>query len=565
MKEIKPIKRYKKIIRIAVIAMTALSIFLMCFFARFNLEKYAGTYSFNEGWYYYDADGNRVDVVLPTSVSLEGSDTLVLYNDNIEMEEEHLCLYTRAAAYKLEMYAGEELIYKFSDNGLKKNETIHNGITCIGRLPNIIDENCQLRFVYYSDSEKINIPEINIGEKDSILIESFCNNFYRLFIDTIILVIGIIGIAVYIVSLFSKKPTGNIIALGIYLILGSTWCFVDSSFILMLFNYSNFLYYINHLTFMTMTIPLIYYVMGLKNMERTGFLYTVEILSYLNVIVQSGLYLLGITDLFDLLTITHVLLFATVTGTVIMCISEYRRTWDKDILICLLSVGMLGVIGVGAIIFYLNGQFMVYQVLFQTGILIMIIILVVNLVLQYQKSIEQNVELKAYKNLADRDELTGLKNRRAFDYILSRIESREISFTNIILIYIDLNDLKKINDTLGHMTGDRAIKRVATCINKVFNNTEYAFRLGGDEFAVIVVNPDRHAEDYRKEFFERVNAENHEFIDDYEITAAFGFSHIYNGKNREYKPISIWKSEADSRMYEDKKRSKKSRSDRESE
>lgn len=75
------------------------------------------------------------------------------------------------------------------------------------------------------------------------------------------------------------------------------------------------------------------------------------------------------------------------------------------------------------------------------------------------------------------DELTGLYNRKK----LSSIQMKEFD-----LIYLDLDGLKKVNDTKGHAMGDLVIIRFAQAINSILSQHEQAFRIGGDEFVVVV-------------------------------------------------------------------------------
>ncbi len=85
----------------------------------------------------------------------------------------------------------------------------------------------------------------------------------------------------------------------------------------------------------------------------------------------------------------------------------------------------------------------------------------------------------------DTDELTGLLNKAAF----SREAKKNLAATkNGILIILDLDSFKKINDTYGHFTGDNVLKIVGTCIRNVFRNSDVMGRFGGDEFVIFMVN-----------------------------------------------------------------------------
>ena len=110
----------------------------------------------------------------------------------------------------------------------------------------------------------------------------------------------------------------------------------------------------------------------------------------------------------------------------------------------------------------------------------------------------QRAELRAaveeQRRLADRatqragqDELTGLARRWRFDEELARqVAHARRHGTPAALLLIDIDDLKQINDTLGHLAGDAAVRHVATAIREQIRGSDFAARIGGDEFAVIV-------------------------------------------------------------------------------
>lgn len=88
-----------------------------------------------------------------------------------------------------------------------------------------------------------------------------------------------------------------------------------------------------------------------------------------------------------------------------------------------------------------------------------------------------------YKENTQLDPLTGLFNRDTYYRDLPRMDK---TITGVI--QFDLNGLKYLNDTYGHLEGDNALSTVATIILKCSNRSMYVYRLGGDEFIVIVIN-----------------------------------------------------------------------------
>ncbi len=90
-------------------------------------------------------------------------------------------------------------------------------------------------------------------------------------------------------------------------------------------------------------------------------------------------------------------------------------------------------------------------------------------------------------NLAARDGLTGLYNRRIFNEVLQRefAKARRHNF-NLSLLTLDLDHFKSVNDNFGHQTGDLVLQDMAAIITKVSRTTDLPARIGGEEFAVIL-------------------------------------------------------------------------------
>ncbi len=97
-----------------------------------------------------------------------------------------------------------------------------------------------------------------------------------------------------------------------------------------------------------------------------------------------------------------------------------------------------------------------------------------------------------YKKLAYTDYLTGLQNRTAFELDLKRLEEALKPGMVVSVIVYDLNNLKVVNDTLGHGAGDAYIKKMADNIRQsAFGKMGVSYRIGGDEFATVVIGRDK--------------------------------------------------------------------------
>ena len=102
--------------------------------------------------------------------------------------------------------------------------------------------------------------------------------------------------------------------------------------------------------------------------------------------------------------------------------------------------------------------------------------------------------LEAMRQLATRDELTGLLNRREFDRILQEEEHRATRFGHgLALVMVDVDHFKSINDTHGHPAGDALLREVARRLNTCVRSVDRVARVGGEEFGLILVQSDHDA------------------------------------------------------------------------
>ena len=112
------------------------------------------------------------------------------------------------------------------------------------------------------------------------------------------------------------------------------------------------------------------------------------------------------------------------------------------------------------------------------------------------RSLRQGIERqRVQQRLADlalRDELTGLYNRRGFFAIGEHLRRECLRQSrDLAIVQVDLDGLKAINDSFGHAAGDQAIAATASILRCTFRESDVVARLGGDEFVAIALDADR--------------------------------------------------------------------------
>jgi diguanylate cyclase (GGDEF)-like protein/PAS domain S-box-containing protein len=130
--------------------------------------------------------------------------------------------------------------------------------------------------------------------------------------------------------------------------------------------------------------------------------------------------------------------------------------------------------------------------------------------------------------LSDRDELTGLLNRRGFFARVdeARRQARRDG-AQAFLLYLDVDDLKRVNDEMGHASGDEEVVAAADALRLAFREQDVLARLGGDEFVALAVlgkNVDERldCQAIRARLEQAVRAKRAELGDDYAFSVSYG-------------------------------------------
>jgi diguanylate cyclase (GGDEF)-like protein len=102
---------------------------------------------------------------------------------------------------------------------------------------------------------------------------------------------------------------------------------------------------------------------------------------------------------------------------------------------------------------------------------------------------------EALSYLANADALTTLPNRHwLMQYLPMAVENAREGGSELALLFVDLDDFKNINDTLGHAAGDELLQAAASRLKSVIRPSDNVVRLGGDEFTVIIENVESHGD-----------------------------------------------------------------------
>lgn len=243
--------------------------------------------------------------------------------------------------------------------------------------------------------------------------------------------------------------------------------------------------------------------------------------------------LTGLADFRELLSFVHVSLLIGMAVLLFVCLSNARRGKDQGNF-CKFILVLAAAFALDFATFYIINS--------SSTIMVTIWTLLAYSISRFVEGI-RTANRKAYADL-----MTGLSNKNRWDELMQMYWQQS---DTIGIIMLDLNQLKQINDTLGHETGDKAIHSFASILRNTIPATHTICRWGGDEFAVLVTNATRDMMERYTDAVASAVAQYNASGEEPRIHYAAGW--VLSSEFPELAPAELL-AEADKRMYVEKQR-----------
>ena len=269
-------------------------------------------------------------------------------------------------------------------------------------------------------------------------------------------------------------------------------------------------------------------------------------LHLLNLCLCGLLQALGVAPLHKMLHLTHVLMIATLAALLRQLVLWLHSEFRRQAQLMLGGFGALGCCCAAAFLDYYLGEKALYLLFFSFGILLFVAsLLAVSIGYVYQEMVKSS-QMHYYQKMANTDLMTQLASRTAFE---ERVRQAPLLQGSCACVVVDINNLKQINDTMGHSAGDDLICSAAACILSVFESLGRCYRMGGDEFAVLLENmPASQVNKALTELDLCISRKN--------LTRSFPLSVAVGHAMGQDAPISQVFRQADAAMYQNKSRMK---------
>lgn len=545
-------KKWKKIEAFCILLIvTLLLIFVRILYQPGTESERGELYTFSNGWYQLK-DGKKTELKLPCFVTADKDGQIILYNDMLSEADKGKILSIRGIQDQLEVCIGDRLLYQYKDNRFEKNRQMKGKIWADISLPEKIGQKVLSISYETKKNARLYVYAPMIGEFCSVFRQHLLGSIFSILVVLGMIGLGLVSVIVFFYTRYRQIVEKRFLNVALFLLLCSLWCILDSGIYQMYGSQSAAGTLVSFYAFMTMSVPMLLFIQNTVS-ESVRWIPQVWIfLLYANAVLQGILHLLFKIPFIHMLYITHLLLFTGVVSMILLLRKEYRKTQEKEVNLCLKAFGVLGISGVIALVLYWVLSIYWYESIFQFGILLYIAVLFWGLLCKVSNNIQFCLEQEVYRRMSLEDRMTDMKNRKSFEMYLEEIQEGAILLENVLLLFVKIAELKKINDMSGRQMGDETVIRTARSIQSaersVLEQQAVSFRVDGGEFAIIVKNPQKTPEEWEHFIKEEMKEEcgNRQ-----PVRLKFGYSYLRE-KNGSLLSFSDWKQQADDMLCSNK-------------
>ena len=524
--------------------------------------EYDKTAAFVEGW--HTADGTELDEETLRKINIVSSNQEIsIFNTLPAYSGDAGALFFRTKNIFYSVYIDGEPVYtpEFGESIFYTDST-GTRWNSIDITPEQLGKEVEIRIRAAYETARCGIDSFRIGSSGGVVLNILKEKLVSFITCILLLFVGLfLAIADIPINMRHQK-NHELLFLGLFSICISIWCLAELHVVEFFFDSSRLVQTVSCCSLMLIPFALILYLnaaIGFKNKLVVPVLGGLCILGFA---VSWTLHFLGIKDIHETLIFSHVnvvivsiLLIASVVKTTV----QRSRKDGVNVYIILRTVGLCS-IAVAAIIDmvrYYSGQTSDSAMFVRIGMLIFMICYGSSSLENTINAVKMGAQAEFVSRLAYHDGLTGIGNRTAFEERLSELENSKDSSAPVGIVMFDVNDLKFVNDNLGHPIGDSMIIKAADIVSGSFEEDGgECFRIGGDEFAVIMQgdNIRERCDNDLQKFNSQMEHHNSIPNKEFRISIAHGFF-IFDSEC-DLENISDAYKAADQKMYENKREMK---------
>jgi len=501
---------------------------------------------FNDGWTYIDSNGTIEDLELPVSFNTE--DTTSYYTNTLPNEikfDQNLLINTYHQNIKV--YVDDILIYSNKTEYLEGLLPMTgNSLNFVSLSPDYAGATIKIELTTNNSKYKGSLNEILLGSKYSIFLHLLSENIFS-FVSLVIL-FSIMFFLIILAFVFKKADFWpNIMCILLFSLLLFMYSLPELDVFQFIMPRTGFTNMVSFETLMIMPLPLLIYFYNLnKNInpiQERVYLFSI----YINVIlfiVNNALHLTNTVLLPTTFKFTLFVLLYEIVLAIFQTAIDAKNNKSKFLSIVFILMGLL--MAIDLIRYnYTTGN---YDAALFSRFGLDLYTLAISTTL-----IKNTVDLSilgkqayTYEQMAMHDPLTGVGSRVAYEEKQQHVEKHNELKNSCIIMVVDLNDLKKVNDVYGHEAGDDYITSCVSIIKNSFDGIADIFRTGGDEFVVMSTERGMFEFEYcvnsMKDSIYRYNKTH-------EMKLSFAYGYNKYDKSRDHNLLELYKR-SDKDMYQ---------------
>lgn len=415
-----------------------------------------------------------------------------------------------------------------------------------------------LEVEYYRvyDHGRASMDSIFLGPASGVIIRTWQDKLISFITCILLLFVALLLIIADIPINMMSDKNHELRYLGLFALSISIWCLSETHLIQFFMGDSRTMQVISCCSLMLIPIPTMLYLDAAFHLRTKWLLPAVYSLSVLEFVCCWLLHFLQIADIHETMFCSHILLAIAAT---ILFATIFKNTFfmaeekSKSIFRLLRTIGFcsISLAAIIDIIRYYTGNSSDSAMFVRIGLLLFIVCFGSSSLEKTIYAVKLGAQSEIISQLAYKDGLTKIGNRTAFNEHFAALEQTEAT-DGIGIIIFDVNNLKTVNDTLGHPAGDDMIVRASQVICTAFDNADAkCYRIGGDEFAAILQGKDLQSR-YQsgiEQFYISLEQYNATPDKQYILQIAHGFA-VYDGQTAA--TLKDIYERADSLMYENK-------------
>ena len=541
-REIKKSKFDYRLVICIVIAIVVIYLIVSTFLHINSIGQYKETIPYDSAWTYdngmiVDLDNLKVGEELVIRKKVRGD----------EISDHMLCFYSKNIYFSV--YVDDELIYAFRPNAPSFIGKAYGIFPHAVNLPvRTGDGVIRFEITNIYDDKAGFIREMTLDNGGQFLIELMQDSTMDFLLCLLVFTFGAVLFVVGVIGRYFSEERYEIISLGTFAMVASLWVSSETPIFSLLTGAPVAVHFIDYISLDLLSLPGIIFVASVTRSWKKPVIISFAALTAAKIIFSVISTACGGWDYHELLIVTHILLAIAVIVIIIFVARGLVMRRMRSGLVIALFITLLFSLAMGVIdiIRYMTMQDEYSKASFyRYALFLFILVCGIYEFFRISEMSRRGRYAEIMEELAYEDGLTGLMNRMAFN---REIEEASELKSDCTLIMLDMNDLKRVNDELGHDMGDKYISRIAEMMKQAFCHGEKCFRIGGDEFFVMALygNSDPRFEESLNRMTEQVEDFNRSPDCKVPLGIAYGHAEYVPGEKDIEEQIRL----ADQKMYE---------------